>query len=330
MRLLLLFLFTAFLSSPPLQKHTITGHAQGTTYSITYYAASPAVSQYQTDSILNSIDSSLSIYKPYSLISQFNRAQTGILVDDHFKKVVEASLRVCRDTKGIFDITILPIIQAWGFGTQPIDSLPSPSTIHKLKKCVSSKYLRLERNRLTKTKPCVQLDVNGIAQGYSVDVLASFLEARGIHNYIVELGGEIRVKGRKSPGNEKMKIGIEAPPENGFARGRMQHIVELDSGAITTSGSYRKYYESQGKKISHIIDARTGYPAQNELISVTVYAQNALVADAYDNALMAMGLKKALIFTEQRNDIAAHFIFRRENGAVADTASSRFYKLLKH
>lgn len=325
-----ILLFTSFLPPQQFRKIVINGTAQGTTYNITYYAPDSIITKHQADSLLNKIDSSLSIYKPYSLISQFNNSETGITIDNHFKTVVEISIAVCRDTKGIFDITILPIIQAWGFGTKPIDSLPVPAILRELKKCVSSKYISLRGNQLIKSKPCVKIDVNGIAQGYTVDVLASSIEEKGINNYIVELGGEIRVKGRKLPGNERMKIGIEAPAENEFATSGVQHIIELDSGAITTSGSYRKYYESQGKKITHIIDARTGYPAQNELISVTVYAKNAIIADAYDNALMVMGLKKALNFTEQRNDIAAHFIYRKENGTVADTASSRFYRLFRN
>jgi thiamine biosynthesis lipoprotein len=160
-------------------------------------------------------------------------------------------------------------------------------------------------------------------------VLAGFLEIHGITNYLVEVGGEIRVKGHKQPGNEKMKIGIEAPGDNDFQLSMIRKIIVTDSGAITTSGSYRKFYESEGKRISHIIDPRTGYSAQNELISVTVYARDAITADAFDNALMVMGLQKALQFVERRNDISAHFIYRTKTGAVADTASTRFYKLLQ-
>lgn len=331
MRLIaILVFFTSFIPSRNFTKYTITGRAQGTTYSVTYYAADSVITKWQVDSLMNKMDSSLSIYKAYSLISQFNDSEKGIIVDDHFRRVVEKSMEVCRDTKGIFDITILPIIQVWGFGTKSIDSLPNAKTIRELRKCVNSKYLHLRGNQLEKSKSCVKVDVNGIAQGYTVDVMAELMEKNGVMNYIVELGGEIRVKGRRQPGNEKLRIGIEAPAENALAPGAMQHVIELDSGAVTTSGSYRKYYESEGKKITHIIDARTGYPAQNELISVTVYAKNAIIADAYDNALMVMGLKKALIFAEKRNDIAAHFIYRKSNGAVADTATSRFYKLFKH
>lgn len=323
-------LFTSYQQPQNIRKFTITGTAQGTTYGIAYYATDSIVTKYQADSLLNKIDSSLSIYKPYSLISQFNNSENGITIDDHFKNVVEKSIKICHDTKGIFDITVQPLVQAWGFGNKPIDSLPSAATIRSLKKCVNSKWLRIQDDQLVKSKPCVKIDVNGIAQGYSVDVIAAFLESNSIGNYVVELGGEIRVKGRKQPGNEKMRIGIEAPAENEFSPTGMQRIIELDSGAITTSGSYRKYYESEGKKITHIIDPRTGYPAQNELISVTVYAKDAITADAFDNALMVLGLKKALKLVEKRNDIAAHFIYRKENGGLADTASSRFYKLFRH
>jgi thiamine biosynthesis lipoprotein len=317
------------LAQPPMRAYHLTGVAQGTTYHITYYATDSLVTKQQVDSILLNIDSSLSIYKPFSLISRFNRADSGITMDAHFAAVIRHSLQTFRDTKGLFDVTILPLVQAWGFGAKKIDSMPGKATIQRLKQCVSSNNLVVSGNRLTKRMPCVMLDVNGIAQGYSVDIMAGFLEAAGITNYLVELGGEIKVKGRKANG-ERMKIGIEAPADNAFAPSLMQHVVQLDSGAITTSGSYRKYYESNGKKVTHIIDSKTGYPIQNELISVTVYAHDAVTADAFDNALMVMGLKRALQFTESRPDLAAHFIYRTKNGAIADTASSRFYKLLNH
>jgi thiamine biosynthesis lipoprotein len=250
-------------------------------------------------------------------------------MDNHFQIVFNKSMETYRQTGGIFDITVQPLVQAWGFGPQKITALPDSGTIRSLKACVSSLNLYTKGNTLLKRKPCTRIDVNGIAQGYSVDVIAGFLETHGIQNYLVELGGEIRLKGCKQPGHEKMKIGIEAPGDNDFQLSMISKIIATDSGAITTSGSYRKFYESEGKKITHIIDPRTGYPAQNELISVTVYARDAITADAYDNALMVMGLKKALQFVAQRKDLAAHFIYRTATGAIADTASSRFYKLLE-
>lgn len=307
----------------------MNGFAQGTTWQVTYYATDSLVTKGQVDSLLAVIDSSLSIYKSYSLISRFNQAETSINMDDHMTRVIDKSIETYRQTEGIFDITVQPLVQAWGFGPKKIDKLPDSATIRSLKRCVDSRFLTVNGHTLSKTKPCVKIDVNGIAQGYSVDVLAAFLDKQHLANYIVEIGGEIRVKGHRQPGNEKMKIGIEAPGEDEFQLSLLQKIISIDSGAITTSGSYRKFYESAGKKISHIIDPRTGYSSQSELISVTVYAPDAITADAYDNALMVMGVQKALTFIEQRKDMAAYLIFRKPDGKIADTASSRFYTFIK-
>jgi FAD:protein FMN transferase len=325
----LLVTCTAFLHQPAWRKIQITGKAQGTSYHITWYARDSTFGQQQIDSILAKIDTSLSIYNPQSLISKFNNSGNGIAMDNHLHTVFNKSMYTYRQTGGIFDITVQPLVQAWGFGPQKVNGLPDSATIRSLKACVSSINLYTKGNTLLKKKPCTRIDVNGIAQGYSVDVIAGFLEAHGIQNYLVELGGEIRVKGFKQPGGEKMKIGIETPGEDDFQLSMISKIITTDRGAITTSGSYRKFYESEGKKITHIIDPRTGYPTQNELISVTVYAPDAITADAFDNALMVMGLKKALQFVERRKDLAAHFIYHTKTGTIADTASSRFYKLLQ-
>ena len=178
-------------------------------------------------------------------------------------------------------------------------------------------------------KPCIKVDLNGIAQGYTVDLLALFIDKKGIKNYMVELGGEIRVRGRRQPANERMKIGIESPDADDFAGGNIQKIVSFDSGAITTSGSYKRYYESGGRKITHLIDPRTGYPVDNELISVTVYVEDAMTADAVDNALMVMGLAKAIEFIEKRGTLAAHFIYKAKDGSLKDTMSSKFCQLVQ-
>ena len=306
------------------------GFAQGTTWHLTYYAKDTLVTKNQVDSILLVIDSSLSIYKPYSRIVAFNNSKTGITIDEHFRKVVEKSLDTYRQTNGFFDITVLPIVNAWGFGAKPSQNIPDPATIRSLLPCVGSKYLQLKNNFLSKSKPCVKIDVNSIAQGYSVDVIANFLEKNGIKNYIVEVGGELHVHGKKQPENEPFKIGIEAPSDDEFQSHPIEKILVLDSGAITTSGNYRKYHESKGKKFSHLMDPHTGYSIQNEMISVTVYAKDAFTADAYDTPLMVMGLKKAMDFVEKRKDLAAYFIYHLPNGAIADTASSRFYHLIQH
>jgi len=325
----LLLLVTVFLSTfSPIQKIQLNGAAQGTTYHITYYSNDTLITKIQIDSILDKIDSSLSLYKPYSLISQFNRSQNGLVVDAHFKKVVDKALDTYRQTQGLFDITVEPLTEAWGFGPQKPTGLPDSATIRSFLPCIDSRLLYWKGMMLMKRKPCVHLDANGIAQGYSVDVIAQFFESRGIHNYLIELGGELRVKGRKLPGGERMSVGIEAPGDDPDVS-LIEKIAWMDHGAITTSGNYRRYYESNGKKISHLMNPATGYPLQNELISVTVFANDAITADAYDNALMGMGLKKALAFVDARKDMAAHFIYHKPDGSVADTSSKRFRKLLQ-
>jgi len=306
----------------------LSGHAQGTTWQITYYCPDSTVGTYQIDSILDKLDSSMSLYKPYSLICRFNNTDEKLRIDDHFRRVVLQSLDTWRQSGGLFDITVQPLVEAWGFSAKKTGKYPDSQQIKSLLTCLGSRHLRLEGNLLIKDRPCIKIDVDGIAQGYSVDVLAGFLEAHQIKNYIVELGGEIRIKGRRQLSGEMMKVGIEAPSANEFEAASFQRILRIDSGGLTTSGSYRAYHESGGKKFSHIIDPRTGYPTTGELISVTVWAPTALVADAYDNVLMIMGLQAAMAFVEKRKDMAAYFIYRKPDGSTADTATSRFARLL--
>lgn len=249
-----------------------------------------------------------------------------MLLDKHLFQVVSKSLAVYKETNGLFDITVHPLVQLWGFGVNPNNVPPDSGEVKTLLNCVQSNLLELKGKRLLKKKPCVKIDLNGIAQGYSVDVLAAFLESYGIKNYMVELGGEIRVKGRKQPSGEKMRIGIESPSEDPFGNHPLQKVLEMDEGAITTSGSYRRFYESKGQKITHLIHPKTGYPQANELISVTVYASDAITADAYDNALMLMGLESAMAFVNKRPSLAAYFVYRHANGSIADTASLAFLK----
>lgn len=324
----LLPLALAFYTPPASREFKLSGYAQGTTWSLTYYATGPHVSRYEIDSIFSSIDSSLSLYKPYSLINRFNSSPQGIRGDRHFINVIKKSIRVYRSTNGLFDITVQPLVKAWGFGTEAPGPLPDSQTIKSLLQCVGTPAVSIRRDSIIKRNPCITIDVNGIAQGYSVDVIARFLESKGIHNYLAELGGEIRVKGRKLTSGEQMKIGIETPADEDSPEPVMNSIISISRGAITTSGNYRKYYLSQGKKISHIINPLTGFPVSNELVSVTVYAPDAITSDAYDNALMLMGLEEAMKFVEKRKRLAAHFIYIAPSGEVKDTATRRFPKPL--
>ena len=305
----------------------LNGYAQGTTYAITYYAPDSAVTSEDVSRQLAEIDASMSLYAPASLINQFNRSPKGIVADKHLRLVVRKALQVYEDTGGLFDATVEPLVRAWGFGTQHTEAPPSPATIQAILQQVGSDKLHLRGDSLVKDRPGVHIDLNGIAQGYTVDVLAALLERHHIRNYLVELGGEIRVRGHKWPGRELMRIGIERPDTGDVQPSGMQQVIRLRAGGITTSGNYRKFKEWGGLRSAHLIDPKTGYPFQNEMISVTVLAPDALTADAYDNALMGMGLAKALAFLQRHHRLQAYLIYQLPDGTIADTATPGFQRL---
>ncbi len=312
--------------SPSYSQFQISGFAQGTSYQISYYASDAIISSRSIDQKFSELDSSLSIYKSYSLINKFNNSETGIEMDEHLKKVVKRSLKIWKESEGVFDISILPISEVWGFGVKRHSNQPSDKVIEQALSCSGSDKLHILGNKLIKDIPCLKIDVNGIAQGYSVDVLADYIESRGIQNYLIEIGGEIRVKGRKYPGKQIMRIGIEQPAHNKNEEATLQKIIELKGGAITTSGNYRKYLQNGSKRLSHLMDPKTGSPLENEMISVTVRTSNAMSADGYDNVLIGMGLKKAFAFLKKHKGLEAYFIYQDADGTVRDTASLGFFK----
>jgi len=320
------FIFALF-SVDEMNQYKIKGFAQGTDYTIMYYAKDSIATKSGIDSLLKVIDQSMSLYQKGSLINQFNAAEKQIQTDHFLNAVLKRSFEINADTKGIFDITVAPLVQAWGFGPKPVSTEPDEKEIKSILNIVGMQNLKLKKGLLTKTKPGIQIDLNGIAQGYSVDLIADYLNQKGIKSYVAELGGEIRVAGPK-PDGTPMKIGIEGPDQNDEPA--IRHIALLNQGAITTSGNYRKFHQSGKKKISHLINAQTGYPLENEMISVTVYAKDAITADGYDNALMGMHLQEALKFVEERPNLEAYFVYHKPDGTIADTLSTGFKKMLKN
>jgi FAD:protein FMN transferase len=315
---------------PDWKAYHLSGYAQGTTYHITYYATDSLVSQSEVDNKLTSIDSSFSLYKTYSLISVFNRAQRGAVINRDFEKVVRTSIEINHSTHGLFDITVAPLMEAWGFRGKAVNVMPDEQIIRSILPCIGTGRIVLKADSLVKEKACVRIDLDGIAQGYSVDLLAEILEKKGIKNYLVELGGEIRILGRKQPSGEMMSIGIETAEENEFLPEKLQKIIRVDEGAVTTSGSYRQFRESGGKKLMHLINPLTGYPATTDLVSVTVWARDAITADGYDNSLMLMGRDGALQFLSGKAGMEAYLIYRKQDGTIGDTATKGFYTLFRN
>ncbi|RZL44784.1 MAG: FAD:protein FMN transferase [Pedobacter sp.] len=331
--ILLAIFLVSTTKNPPKREFKITGQAQGTTYGISYFAADSIVSKRQIDSILNVIDLSMSLYKPQSTINKFNQMPKGRLkLDVHMRNVLEKSFQINQETKGLFDVAILQLMRLWGFYSEngkPIK--PDTGTIRKSLKhtmfYVGMDKIKLRKNYLSKQNNHVEIDLNGIAQGYTVDVMADFIESKGITAYIAELGGEIRAKGPK-PDGKPIKIGIERPPTVDLQDNGLTHIVSFKEGAITTSGDYRKFIVFDGKKYGHIINPKTGYPINNEIMSVTVFAKKAMDADGYDNALMLMTVEKALKFVAEKKDLEAYIIYKKPNGIIADTLTNGFRDLI--
>ncbi len=310
-----------------LQEFKINGYAQGTSYSITYYAKEEIVKKNNIDSILNVIDQSMSLYKPNSIINKFNESTSGMLVDFHFITVYNRAYSIFKDTKGNFDVTVAPLVQLWGFGPKKIGKLPDDPTLKNALKCVGMEKINKHHYFLKKENPCTTIDFNGIAQGYTVDVIAAYFRSKKVHRYMVEVGGELRVNGTK-PDGQLFKVGIEGPIDKDLSDQRIKHVIQFKKGAITTSGNYQKYRMNGNQRISHLIDPKTGYPLKNEMISVTVFAKDAITADGYDNALMAMNVKEALAFVAKRKNMEVYIIYAKQNGELADTLSTGFKKLI--
>ncbi len=292
----------------------IAGKAQGTTYHISYVSADNSNYKPGIDSLLKEIDLSLSTYVPVSIISRINKNDSSVLADKYFTEVFNKSIEVSERTGGLFDVTVGPIINAWGFGftkKADVDSTMIDSLLHY----IGYKMVRLEGNKLVKTKPQIILDFNAIAQGYTVDVLASYLENKGISNYLVELGGEVKAKGKKNK-KEYWKIGIDKPNEIQTDERPLQAVINLNTKALATSGNYRKFYIENGKKHAHIIDPRTGYPAKHNLLSATVIAGDCMTADAYATAFMVMGLERSKQFLSENKNLRleVYFIYDENGG----------------
>lgn len=309
------FLVAFFLTRTGKKQHyeKIAGFAQGTTYSIIYESDRGENLQSSIDSLLTDFDRSLSIYQPNSIISRFNRNDPETIADTKFIEVFNKSKEVFTITRGAFDITVGPVVNALGFGssdTLEVDSL----MIDSLLQYVGMNKVNLEQGRLTKESPNIKLDVNAIAQGYSVDLVARFLEGRGIRNYMVEIGGEVRARGK----NEKRsvwKIGIDKPQEGNMLPGsNLQAIVSLDRKSLATSGNYRKFYEKDGVKYVHTINPKTGFPVVSNLLSATVVAEDCIIADAYATALMVMGLNQAIEFLKTHRFLEAFLIYADTQG----------------
>ena len=300
----------------------IAGEAQGTTYQVTYFSEDNVNYQAAVDSILQTIDLSLSTYVPTSIISRINRNDSTVRLDTYFTEVFKASMEVSKTTGGLFDVTVAPLVNAYGFGFTAKAAVDS-FMIDSLLNLVGYRKIRLEGDQFVKEKPGIMIDFNAIAQGYTVDVLAAFLDKRNIGSYLIELGGEVKAKGKKM-NNEYWKVGIDVPNEMPDNERKLHAVVKLNNRSLATSGNYRKFYVENGKKYAHIIDPRTGYPANSNLLSVSVIAGDCITADAYATAFMVMGIERSKQFLTTNPDLGlqVYFIYDEEGRLKTYTSPS--------
>lgn len=283
--------------STALKVEHIVGEAQGTTYAVTLVDSEVSVSRAELDSIFKKFDNSLSTYKSNSLISQLNEISDSITVKDtfgYFGACYQLSRHVYEMTGGAFDPSVFPLIKGYGF-MDDIETPLSDSLRLALLNVVSFEkdklhrvYFKDDKVSYKKQSPEFKLDFNAIAQGLSVDVVADYLDRKGIKNYYIEVGGEIRVAGNNKDGIP-WRIGIDVPKEGTSEVREIENILSVTNKAVATSGNYRKFYEKDGKKYAHTIDPKTGLPVQHSLLSATVIANSCALADAYATAFMVIG-----------------------------------------
>jgi thiamine biosynthesis lipoprotein len=269
--------------------------------------------QRDIDTHLRAINQEMSTYIADSSISRFNQSKKTdwFPVSKHFLHVIKTAQTVSQSTQGAFDITVMPLVNLWGFGTTDQMAIPSQQKIeHSLNKIgYPLLKIRQQPSSIRKQTPELSIDLSAIAKGYAVDAIGNLLEKRGIKHYLVEIGGEIRVRG-KNKQNQAWRIAIEKPTR--LERSVQQGLL-LNNIAIATSGDYRNYYEKEGKRYSHTINPKTGYPITHKLASVTVLNKSAMIADAQATAMMVLGETQGRAYAEQQ-DLMVYMIIRREDG----------------
>lgn len=288
-------------------RQIISGEAQGTTFTIVYLGEPMPHLTGKIDSLFEAVDKSLSTYRRNSKISAFNQSDAGILADTLLLEMFKLSMLVNKYTNGYFDPTIGKIVKFWGFHP---DSLSAVYTFDSIIDCRGINRIKIKSDSLIKSFPCLELDFNAIAQGYTVDLISSFLEQQGVQNFIVELGGEVRAKGMKDDENF-WTVGIEKPENTG--KRELMYVISLENKSLATSGNYRKYKWKDGRKLGHTIDPFTGQPKLDSLLSVSVIAQSCAVADGVATACMAMGLDKAYQWASRQDSLGFIFIYSDSN-----------------
>jgi thiamine biosynthesis lipoprotein len=300
------------------------GMVFGTFYHITYQSDKKL-----DDSIkvtLEKVDESLSPFNPKSTITAINE-NTDMVADEMFCDVFKLAKAVSATTNGAFDITVAPLVNLWGFGFKNMENV-NGEKVDSLMKFVGIDKVSLHEDRVVKLMPEVMLDCSAIAKGYGVDAVGKMLERQGVRSYMVEIGGEVRLRGC-NPYGKKWSIGITKPEDDSLnSNSDLEQVLSVTDIALATSGNYRNFYVKDGQKFAHTIDPRTGYPVQQNILSATVLAKDCATADAFATAFMVLGLDSARMVLEKDTSMMAFFIYATKDG-TAEWASPKLKAMLK-
>ena len=292
----------------PYQRNS--GFIFGTSYNITYQCADDHKAD--IEKALAEVDASLSPFNDTSIITHVNRNE-DVVLDNLFLDVFRLAQKINEDTDGAFDITVAPLVNAWGFGFKNGVN-PDDNVIDSLRQVVGFNKVRLENNKVVKFDPRVMLDCSAIAKGYGVDVVANLLRKLGIKNFMVEIGGEVVTSG-VNPERMPWRIGVTKPTDDSLSvNNELQTVINVTDKAMATSGNYRNFYYKGGRKYAHTIDPKTGYPVQHSILSATVITDDCATADAYATSFMVLGMEKARLVLDRHPEMMAYFIYSDDSG----------------
>lgn len=297
--------------TPRQQTRKFTERIFGTTMNVTYTSSEEL--QDTIMACLRGVDASLSMFNPKSTVSRINRNETDTL-DNHLQHIIPMAQSISEATDGAFDITVAPLVNAWGFGFKN-GALPTDRQVDSLRALVDYKQIKVLDGLISKDNPNMIIDLSAIAKGYGVDQVANLLRERGVRDFMVEIGGEIVSQGN-NPKGEAWRIGINRPVEDSTGtNNEIQEVLELHNCAMATSGNYRNFYIAEdGRKLSHTIDPATGRPVRHNLLSSTVLAETCAVADAFATSFMVMGMDKAKEILAKHPSLQVYFIYTDSAG----------------
>ena len=324
--LVLLIVGTVLILRKQAPFQTDQGLVFGTMYKITYQSDENLKNEIEAE--LEKVNQSLSPFSKESVITHINQ-NTDLTADSLFTYVFQLAKQISEETHGAFDITVAPLVNAWGFGFKnatQIDSL----TIDSIRQFVGIDKVRMENGKVIKDDPRLMLDCSAIAKGFGVDCVTRLFDRKGIKNYMIDIGGELVMKGENAQMNT-WRIGINKPIDDSLAVNQeLQTILEISNAGMATSGNYRNFYYKDGKKYAHTIDPRTGYPVQHNILSSTVVAKDCATADAYATSFMVLGLDSAKAVCNAHPELDAYFIYSKDNGETGVYFTEGMKKYLKY